>query len=213
MTGIRGSLAGVASKPPRTVATSPAVIMLNAAVMSAFCRFPRSSQQALRRAFLVHSELDGVGRGGHKRGHGPREILDTSEEARLVEEAVVDRDIEAAAGLRIEGPIQACRFHGEEMRWTATKARRRRALGDVVSGVSLTHASKFSQPANDTAARAPHLSVCVTRNVFAARAEAACLIAASERSVVESHSSDSTNFHTKQEGAPIERILRQSLFP
>ena len=131
MTGIRGSLAGVASKPPRTVATSPAVIMLNAAVMSAFCRFPRSSQQALRRAFLVHSELDGVGRGGHKRGHGPREILDTSEEARLVEEAVVDRDIEAAAGLRIEGPIQACRFHGEEMRWTATKARRRRALGCV----------------------------------------------------------------------------------
>jgi REP element-mobilizing transposase RayT len=39
MTGIRGSSAGVASKPPRTVATSPAVIMLNAAVMSAFCRF------------------------------------------------------------------------------------------------------------------------------------------------------------------------------
>ena len=118
---------------------------------------------------LANIELDGIGRGGHKRGHGPREILDTSEEARLVEEAVVDRDIEAAASLRIEEPIQACRFHGEEMRWTATKARRRRALGDVVSGVSLTHASKFSQPANDAAARAPYLSVCVTRNVFAAR--------------------------------------------
>jgi hypothetical protein len=42
------------------------------------------------------------------------DVLNAGEEAAFVEEAVIDGDIEAAAGLGIEEAVEAGGFHGQE---------------------------------------------------------------------------------------------------
>jgi hypothetical protein len=46
---------------------------------------------------LTHRELDGIGRRFDQRGDGSLDILDSGKKAIFVEEAMVDRNIEASA--------------------------------------------------------------------------------------------------------------------
>jgi hypothetical protein len=55
--------------------------------------------------------LDRIGCGGDKRRDGTREIFDPREEGRLVKEAVIECDVETAAGLRIEKTMETGGFH------------------------------------------------------------------------------------------------------
>ena len=66
---------------------------------------------ALQVAGLAHGKLDSVGRGVHQGlddlGHG----LYALQEAGLVEEAVIHRDIKAAVGLGVEQAFESEFFH------------------------------------------------------------------------------------------------------
>lgn len=64
---------------------------------------------------LTDGELDGIGSGGDDGADGLVEVFDSGEEAALVEEAVVDGDIKAALGTRIEQAVETVLFHA--MQW------------------------------------------------------------------------------------------------
>ena len=87
---------------------------------------------------LPDGELDGVRRGGGDRGDGGGEILDPGEKRRLIEEAVIEGDIEAAAGLGIEETIEAGGFHRE--------IRRSKKEGgyNLVHTIACTHSLRHS---------------------------------------------------------------------
>jgi hypothetical protein len=57
-------------------------------------------------------ELDRIRRGIDERLHHRAHVLDALQEARLVEEAVIDGHIEAAVGLGVEEAFEAEGFHG-----------------------------------------------------------------------------------------------------
>src|SRR6185503_12690978 len=60
----------------------------------------------LQQSRVSWRQLDRVGTGGDDRGDGATHVLDATEEARLVEEAVIDRHVEAAA-VGGEEPMEA----------------------------------------------------------------------------------------------------------
>ena len=61
--------------------------------------------QGLEVLGLAECELDGVRRSGHQRGDSRGEVFDAGQERSFVEEAVVDSDIETAAGLWVEKAV------------------------------------------------------------------------------------------------------------
>ena len=64
---------------------------------------------------LPHGELDGVRGCVHEGGDSLGQVFDTGEEGGFVEKAVIDRDVEAAAGLGIEEAVEAGGFHGQKV--------------------------------------------------------------------------------------------------
>ena len=60
---------------------------------------------------LADGQLDRVGAGRHEGGDRLGQVLDAGEKRGLVEEAVVDGDIEAPLGLRIEQAVETGGFH------------------------------------------------------------------------------------------------------
>ncbi len=56
---------------------------------------------------LANPELDGIRCGSGQRFNGARQIFDAGEKASFVEHAVIDGDIEAAAGLGIKETIES----------------------------------------------------------------------------------------------------------
>ena len=80
---------------------------------------------------LAESELDGIGSGRDKSRDGLGKIFNAGQEVSLIEEAVVDRDIEATVGLWIEETIEAGDFHGKLSRDDhAVRRVRRGRMGD-----------------------------------------------------------------------------------
>ena len=67
---------------------------------------PAAAALRLEQARLARRELDGIGIGGDQGGHGSGKVLDAREEGPLAEESVVDRDVQAAPGVRIEQPAE-----------------------------------------------------------------------------------------------------------
>ena len=67
---------------------------------------------ALEVAGLAGGELDGVGRSLDNGLHGLGHVLDPREESGLIEEAVVDGDIEAAAGFGVKEAVESVGLHG-----------------------------------------------------------------------------------------------------
>ena len=61
----------------------------------------------LQQARLADGQLDGVGTRGDEGVDRRRQVLDALQERLLAEEAVVDRDVEAAAGRGVEQAAQA----------------------------------------------------------------------------------------------------------
>src|SRR5690606_7255336 len=110
---------------------------------------------------------------------------DAGEKGRFVEEAVVDGDVEAAAGLRVEETVEAGGFHGweaGEWRRRPSRLRARRSLRE--KGWSLTKSLKAFHGAKRRAAGLAHLSEWATRMRRVARRSASDLTAASAVSVV-----------------------------
>ena len=66
---------------------------------------------ALEQVGLAGRELDGVGRGVDQRRDRGLHVLDAGEEVGLAGEAVVDGDVEAAAGGGVEESVQAVGLH------------------------------------------------------------------------------------------------------
>jgi hypothetical protein len=60
---------------------------------------------------LPGGELNGVRSCCHDGFYGLRHILNACEKARLIEESVIDGDIEATAGFRVEETVQTVGFH------------------------------------------------------------------------------------------------------
>jgi hypothetical protein len=65
---------------------------------------------ACRIGAVPGGQLDSVGLGRRDRRDGPAHVLDAAEEARLVEHAVVDGDVEAVAG-RAEQTVEPRNLH------------------------------------------------------------------------------------------------------
>src|SRR5690606_28302170 len=120
--------------------------------------------QHLEMRGLPDGELDGVGRGGDQRLDGFGQVFDAGEKGRFVEEAVVDGDVEAAAGLRVEETVEAGGFHGweaGEWRRRPSRLRARRSLRE--KGWSLTKSLKAFHGAKRRAAGLAHLLEWATR--------------------------------------------------
>ena len=66
-----------------------------------------SQRERLEVAGLAEGELDRVGSRGRDGGNGAGHVLDAREKTGLVEEAVVDRDVEAPAAGGVEETVEA----------------------------------------------------------------------------------------------------------
>src|SRR5215218_575239 len=70
-----------------------------------------TSGLALEQVGLADGQLDRVGRGVDERVDRGLHVLDPGEEPRLARKAVIDRDVEAAAGARMEQAVEAVLLH------------------------------------------------------------------------------------------------------
>jgi hypothetical protein len=65
----------------------------------------------LQQPCLPDGELNGIRRGRNQGPHGLDEIFDPGQKPKLVEKAMVDGNVETAAGLRIEEAVKTIAFH------------------------------------------------------------------------------------------------------